>query len=116
MRHKAGEKLLCPFEPVEFRVDGLLQAQGCLNAGEELTAIDRFSEEVISTGLNRTHAIIHLSEGRHDYHGNQTAVGIVLHPLACFDAIHDGHHYIEQDQVWRLALDLLEGQGAVFRR
>ena len=117
LRDGAGENIeeqvfgprLFGLELVEevFGVDGVVDAQG------EFLQIDRFAQEIAGPGRDAHHALHPLGERGDNQDRDVGRAGVFLKPPADFEAVHAGHHHVQQDDVGRPLFDFLQGLLAV---
>src|SRR6266850_8263978 len=96
-----------------FTVHGVLELQGSLNTRDELPLVDRLREEIVRPSFDAFDAIVDAIQGGHDDDGEQPCVVVVLENTADGEAVHDRHHDVQQDEVWGLSRDFLQGLLAV---
>ena len=66
----------------------------------------RLGQEVVGPCFDALDAVLHLSQRRHDDDGYKPRVGIIFENFADFEAIHDRHHDVQEDEVRPFLLHL----------
>ena len=101
--------LLFGLELVEeaFGVDGMVDAQG------KFLQIYRFIQEIAGAGGNAHHPLLALGERGDHQDRDKGRAGVFFQPPADFEAVHAGHHHVQQDDVGRPLFDFLQGLFAV---
>ena len=89
------------------------QFQMGLHPLEEFGGLERLGDIVNCPQLEPLDQVIGLYLGGEKNDRNLPSLGMFLEPPAGFEAVHFGHHDIEQDQVWYHLGDLLERLHAV---
>ena len=81
--------------------------------GGQLQPVRRFGDEVVRARLDGPDLGVSVAQGRDHDHRDSARRGVGLHPAACFEAVHSGHHRVEEDEVDVACRDRLEGLLAV---
>src|SRR5687767_2813543 len=89
------------------------QAHETLDPAEQRKIADRFGQEVISARFKAANTIVRLIQGGDHHNGYMMGVGVALDAPAYFDAVHAGHHNVEQHDVGLDALHRLQRIDAV---
>ena len=76
-----------------------LQAHQALDPAEQRNVVDRFGQEIIGAGFEPAHPIVRLVQGGHHHDGDMLGLAVGLDAAADFDAVHAGHHHVEQHDV-----------------
>ena len=76
-----------------------LQPHQRAHAREQRDVGDRLGEEIVGAGLEPAHPVGRLVERRHHHHRNVMRRRIGLEPAADLEAVHLGHHHVEQHDV-----------------
>ena len=82
-------------------------------ASEELSSIDRTTQEIISSDSDSFQPVMLVRQCRDHDHGYQVGVGIGFDFLARFKAVHARHHDVEQHQVGLHSGQLFESSCSV---
>jgi hypothetical protein len=77
---------------MDFAVDGMLQPERGLNAGQQFALVYWLSQEIIRPGFDALDAIVEAIEGRHHDDRDQPRLVIPFHDATNCEAIHDRHH------------------------
>jgi hypothetical protein len=93
-----------------------LQADERTHAGKQRQFVDRLGEEIVGAGLEAAHAVLGLGQGRHHDDGNVHGPRIRLQALADLEAVHAGHHDVQQDDVGRIGGDRVKRSRAAVGR
>ena len=93
---------------VHLVVDGVLEAQGRLDARDEFLFVDGFGQKIVGAGLDALHPVLCRAQRGHDDDRDQPGLAIVLQHPAHGEAIDLRHHHVEENQVGRVLADHLE--------
>ena len=108
----SGQREDRPLRVVEAVVE-VLHPQQRADPGDQLDPLDRLDDEVVRTNLQAADAVGDLAEsGDHDDR-QQLALRRLLQALADLVAVHPRHHHVQQHQVRRFLVDLLQRFDAV---
>src|SRR5208337_969306 len=66
----------------------------------ELDPVHRLADEVVGSALDGADLRRHIVEGGYHNHRNHACLLVLLESTTGFETVHDGHHDIEQDQVY----------------
>ena len=76
-----------------------LETHQAPHAREQRGVVDGLGQEIVGAGIEPLHAVARLVERRHHDDRNMSGHGRVLEPPAHLEAVHAGHHHVEQDDV-----------------
>ncbi len=76
-----------------------LEPHQALHPGHQLDVVDRLGQEVVGAGLEPAHAVGGLVERGHHQHRDMAGLAVDLEPRTDLEAVHLGHHHVEQDDV-----------------
>ena len=93
----------------DLRVTDRGAPQDALDAGDELIGVEGLRHVVLGVELERADLRLGGVDGRED---DDRQVGDLLHPAAELEAVHPGHHQVDDQQGRPRALELLERGGA----
>ena len=92
-----------------------LQPDQALHARHQLQVVDRLGQEIVGAGLEAADAVGNLVErGDHD-DWDVRGRRIAFQPPADLEAVHVGHHHVEQHDIDLAVLAGLDGVGPVGR-
>jgi hypothetical protein len=94
-------------------VDHQLEAGQAAHAGEQHDVVDRLGQEVRGAGFQALDAVGAAVQRRDQHHGDVAGGGVFLEFAADGEAVHAGHHHVQQDHVGQLARRQGQGGGAV---
>ncbi len=75
------------------------------DAGAQFIDVDWLAEIIDAAGFQRVHDMLGLGQAGHEDDRHLCHRGIRLQPTAGLEAVHGGHHRVEQDDIGRDALD-----------
>jgi hypothetical protein len=94
-------------------VQDQLEARQAAHAGEQHDVVDRLGQEVRSARLQALDAVGAAIQRRDQHHGDVAGDGVFLEFLADGEAVHAGHHHVQQDHVGQFVGRDGQGRGAV---
>ena len=80
-------------------VDHRLQARQAAHAGEQHHVVDGLGQEVVGARFQAGDPIGAAVQRGHQHHGHVAGQRIVLQPTADVEAVHAGHHHVEQHDI-----------------
>ena len=95
VQQQAFGLLLFGLELVEevFGVNGVSDAQG------QVLQIDRFVQKIVRASRNAHHPLLAFGERGDHQDRDGRRLRVFLQPPADFEAVHVGHHHVQQDDV-----------------
>src|SRR5262249_24216318 len=104
--HELGQMLPHELKRIHLALDSLLQTQRGPNACQQFVTAYWLGQEVVGPGFNALDAVLYMPQRRHDDDRYEPRVGIIFENFAGFEAIHDRHHDVQEDEVRPFLLHL----------
>src|SRR3984893_5332327 len=114
-RARGRQFLYQPFHVPANLVPQALLLERCADPCAKQRRIERLAEVILSAELDAADDALDFVEGRDHYYGNVAQRRRGLHLFEDLIAVHIGHHDVQQDEMERLCLQLVQGLSPVLR-